>query len=68
MSSCAEQRLDRFLIVAIPATILVIGCGASLLPWRIVFPMLNLLTAWIALSFPVGLLVGHCISGYSTDK
>jgi hypothetical protein len=55
--SPAEDRRERLMLFFIPALIVLLGCGMSLMPpVAIVF-----LTAWTCLSFPLAMLVGRCV-------
>jgi hypothetical protein len=57
--SPAEDRRDR-LVFYIPALIVVLGCGVSLLPHAALADALIGLTAWTGLSIPLAMLIGHC--------
>jgi len=56
----AEDRLERLLLVCIPATIVLLGCGASVVRPHFVMQVLYMLMAWICTSIPLAVLVGHC--------
>jgi len=56
----ADDRLARLTLVLIPTAIVGLGCGVSLLPRDIVLQAFNVLTAWLTLSVPIGVLFGHC--------
>ena len=55
-----EDRLARLTLAALPTAIVLLGCGASLLPHRIVVEALDFLIVWLTVSLSVGVLVGHC--------
>jgi hypothetical protein len=57
----AGGRRDAAILFCIPALIVVLGCGASLLPPATVSMVLDVLMAWTCLSVPLAVLVGHCI-------
>ena len=52
---------DRLVLVLVPAVIVTLGCGVSLMPRDLVIRWTSLLAAWLTLSLPVGVLVGHCV-------
>jgi hypothetical protein len=56
----AEDRRERVILFCLPALILLLGCGASLLPPAILSQVLACLTVWTCLSLPLSVLVGHC--------
>ncbi len=55
------DRLDRFILVLVPAAVITVGYGVSLMPRDLVVRGTSLLAAWLTLSLPVGVLVGHCV-------
>jgi len=59
--SIAEQRPSRTALCLIPASILLVGCAASLLPPDMLARTLNVLAAWLAVSLPAGVVIGHCV-------
>lgn len=56
----AADRLERMLLICIPVTIILLGCGASLMRPHLVRDVLDVLTAWTCTSIPLAVLVGHC--------
>jgi hypothetical protein len=61
--SPAEQRHERLLLFCVPMLIVLLGCGASLLPPATLTAALACLTVWAGLSVPLAVLVGHCALG-----
>jgi ABC-type spermidine/putrescine transport system permease subunit II len=59
--SSTDERLARLTFATVPITIVAVGCGLSLLPMGVVGGALGVLTAWLTVSIPVGVLVGHCV-------
>lgn len=59
----AAVRREKLFLFCIPALILVVGCGMSLLSASAVAEVLRFLTAWTCLSIPLAVLVGHCALG-----
>ena len=55
-----EDRLARLTFVLVPAVIVAIGCGLSLLPRGVVGETFTVLGVWLSFSLPVGVVVGHC--------
>ena len=45
----------------VPAAIVTLGYGASMLPREMVLRAISALTAWLALSLGIGVVVGHCV-------
>ena len=60
MSFLGERR-DRITPVLLAVGIVAVGCGASLLPHRLVVEAAQVMAAWLTLSLPIGVLVGHCV-------
>jgi hypothetical protein len=58
--SPAEDRRERLMLLFLPALILLLGCGASLVPQAALEETVVFLTAWISLSIPLAVLFGHC--------
>lgn len=56
----AEDHRERLVLFFLPTLIFVLGCGASLMPPAALAETLAFLTAWICLSVPLAVLVGHC--------
>lgn len=52
---------DAAILFCIPTLIVVLGCGASLLPAAAVDAALSILIAWTFLSIPLAVLIGHCV-------
>lgn len=59
--SVFDERAARIVPVLIAASIVVGACGLRLLPHGLVMSALNLATAWLLLSVPIGIMAGHCI-------
>jgi ABC-type spermidine/putrescine transport system permease subunit II len=55
-----EDRLARMTFVLVPAVIVAVGCGLSLLPRGVVGETFTVLGVWLSFSLPVGVVVGHC--------
>jgi hypothetical protein len=55
-----ENRFARIAVMLLPAMIVVVGCGVSLLPHEFIRHAVEVLTAWLYLSVPVGIAVGNC--------
>ena len=56
------DRRDRRILALVPTTITVLGCGVSMLPrdhW--VLQAIGVLSVWLTLSLPVGIVIGHCM-------
>jgi hypothetical protein len=54
--SPADHRRERGVLFAVPALIVLLGCG-----WRLVpFDVVVWLIAWTFLSLPLAILIGHC--------
>ena len=64
----AEDRPARITLVMVPIAIVALGCGVSLLPRDVVLQVFNVLAAWLTLSLPIGVLVGHCALGESEPR
>jgi hypothetical protein len=60
MSSVGDRSSYSALALA-PAAIAAFGYGVSLLPHDLIIRAVTMLGAWLMLSFPVGVLVGHCV-------
>ncbi len=58
--SRAEDRRERLLLSFLPSLIVLLGCGASLVPHAALAQVLGFVTAWTCLSIPLAVLVGHC--------
>lgn len=56
-----EDRLVRSALTLVPTTIVVLGIGISLLPADLFVRVLSALGAWLSLSLPIGIFVGHCV-------
>ena len=56
-----EDRLAQAMLAAIPAIIVGLGVGLSLLPRSAASEVLTLLLAWTSLSLPLGIALGHCV-------
>lgn len=52
---------DRLVLALVPAIIVTLGCGVSLMPYDLIVRGTSLLAAWLTLSLPVAVLVGHCV-------
>ena len=61
--SSIEDRLARSILLLVPAIIVTLGCGVSLLPREMVVRAISALTAWLTLSLLIGVVVGHCALG-----
>jgi hypothetical protein len=59
----AEDRRERLILICVPALVVLLGCGASLLPPAALAEGLACLTVWTCLSIPLAVLVGHCALG-----
>ena len=57
------DRLVRLTLALMPVVIVTLGCGASLLPRELVARAISALTAWLTVSFLIGVVVGHCVLG-----
>ena len=62
-----EERLAWIALIAIPATIVGVGVGLSLLPRSLAAELLTLMLAWTSFSLPLGIMVGHCFPGEQPD-
>ncbi len=60
MSSVGDRSSCSALALA-PVAIAAFGYGISLLPHDLLVRAATVLGAWLMLSFPIGLLVGHCV-------
>ena len=60
--SVAEER-EKKVLFCVPVLIVVLGCGASLLPPAMLADVLTFLTVWGCLSIPLSVLIGHCALG-----
>jgi len=58
-----EDRLARMALIAIPAAIIGVGVGLSLLPRSFAAELLTLCLAWTSFSLPLGIMIGHCALG-----
>jgi hypothetical protein len=56
------NRLDRLLLASLPAVI-ALGVGISLLPRELLLRATGVLTVWLTMSVPIGIVVGHCALG-----
>lgn len=61
--SPAEGRREALVLFCVPALIVLVGCGASLLPPAALAQVLICLAAWSCLSIPLAMLFGHCALG-----
>ena len=59
--SVADDRIARLILWLVPTTIIVVGCGLSLLPRHVIIELVTIVLVWISLSLPIGVLAGHCI-------
>jgi hypothetical protein len=59
--TAGEDRFARLMLVFVPACIVIVGCGASLLPHRMVIELVEILAGWLSLSLLIGVLAGHCM-------
>jgi hypothetical protein len=59
--TAVEDRFARLMLVLVPACIVIVGCGASLLPHRVVIELVEFLAVWLSLSLLVGVVAGHCM-------
>ena len=57
------DRIERSIMFLVPAAIVTLGYGASMLPREMVLRAISALTAWLALSLGIGVVVGHCVLG-----
>ena len=56
----ATSRLERFVLVAVPCSLVVLGYCLSLLPHRYAHEILGFLAIWLWVSVPLGIAFGHC--------
>ena len=56
-----EELLARAMVAVIPATVVGLGVGLSLLPRGTASELLTLVLAWTSLSLPLGIAFGHCV-------
>jgi hypothetical protein len=56
------DRLDRLLLTCLPAVI-ILGGGICLLPRELLVRATGVLTVWLTMSVPIGIVVGHCALG-----
>jgi hypothetical protein len=56
-----EACRSRLTLIMMPTVLVTIGFGFSLLPIRLVVGLCNLLMVWLTLSFPLSVLVCHCM-------
>jgi hypothetical protein len=56
-------RSSRVALAVMPAAIVALGCGASLVPRDLVMHVGSVLAVWLTLSLPVGVAVGRCALG-----
>jgi hypothetical protein len=61
LMSFLGDRRDPVKQLLLPLGIVAIGCGASLLPHHLIVEAAQLLAAWLTLSLPIGVVVGHCV-------
>jgi hypothetical protein len=61
--SSAEDRLARSTLALVPVIVAVLGCGVRLLPHDLVAQAITVLSVWLMLALPVGVIVGHCALG-----
>ena len=63
MATFAEDRLARLALIIVPISIVSLGIGASVLSPAVVGQVAGAIAAWLSLSLPVGVLIGHCVLG-----
>ncbi len=61
--TAAQERRERLILFCVPALVVLLGCGASLLSPATLAEGLACLTVWTSLSVPLAVLVGHCALG-----
>jgi hypothetical protein len=66
--SAADERLARIVQWCVPAAVVVVGCGLSLLPHRVTIELIGFVIAWLSLSLPIGVLAGHCMLNESEHR
>jgi hypothetical protein len=59
--SQAEDDRESLTLALLPELILLLGCGASLMPPDALITTLTFLAGWILLSVPLAVLFGHCV-------
>ena len=57
----SEDRISRITLALLPLSVITIACAASLLPQDLLIGTGKILAAWLALSVPIGVFVGHCL-------
>ena len=58
-----EDTLSRMLLFGLPATIVAVGIGISMLPGSYAANVTDALATWACMSLPLGVLIGHCALG-----
>ncbi len=56
-----DERLLRLALPVLAVTIAGLVLGLSLLPRDVVVHVISVLTAWLMLSVPIGIVIGHCV-------
>lgn len=56
-----DDRFVRLVLAMLPICIVVVGCGASLLPHWVTVELVEFLSTWLTVSVLVGILAGHCM-------
>jgi hypothetical protein len=56
-----DNHLSRSMLVLLPVAIVALGFGLSMVPSCIVLHWLKILTAWLTVSVPLAVVVGHCM-------
>jgi len=56
-----DDRFARLTLVLVPTCIVILGCGASLLPHRILMELAECLMCWLSMSLLIGVVAGHCM-------
>lgn len=54
---------ERLITVSLPAAIVAVGCGLSVVQPAAVAQALTALTVWTCIALPVAVLFGHCALG-----
>lgn len=56
-----DDRPARIIRWLLPTTIILAGCGISLLPRHIAAELATIALVWLSMSLPIGVLAGHCM-------
>jgi hypothetical protein len=65
--SSVDERPARWMLAAVPVGLTTLVWAVAQVPGEILVQGASILAAWLMLSVPIGLIVGHCVLDDDTD-